>query len=100
MLASHLAGGDASAGFDLGQRGRRIGQIIRRCSTSPRVYETAGFVDVVSPGDSLALAIRDSQVVAYSLSNYLWRFPPGSQCEGDDNVDEIIPSGPRVPRMQ
>ena len=95
-LASHLGGGDASAGFDPGQRGRRTGQIIRRCSTSPRVYETAGAVDVVSPGDSLALAIRDSQVVAYSLSNYLWRFPPGSQCEGDDDEGGI----PREPRIQ
>jgi hypothetical protein len=84
-LASYLGGGE---GFDADpRRGRRIGRTVVRCAAFSTVYETPGPVDVVSPGESLALAIRDSQVVAYSLSNYLWRFPPGSQCEVADEGD-------------
>jgi hypothetical protein len=85
-VTSFLAGGGASFEFDAGPHGRRSGRAILSCSTFPTVYETAGPVDVVSPGDSLALAIRDSQVVAYFLSaQYLWRFPPGSQCDFEDD---------------
>jgi hypothetical protein len=40
-------------------------------------------------------ARRDSRVVAFYLSeHYLWQFPPGSQCDTDDEEGDIV-RGPR-----
>jgi hypothetical protein len=84
-LSYFLAGGDAPVEFESGSGGG--------CPPFPAGYETAGPVDVVAPGDSLATAIRDSRVVAFYLTELLWRFPPGSQCDSDDEVGDI-----RAPR--
>jgi hypothetical protein len=93
-LSYRLAGGDAPVEFDAGSGSRGTGQASLGCSPFPAGYETAGSVDVVTPGDSLATAIRDSRVVAFHLSaDYLWRFPPGSQCDLDDEEGDI-----RAPR--
>jgi hypothetical protein len=89
-LLYRLAGGDAPVEFDAGSGGRGTGQASLGCPPFPTGYETAEPVDVVAPGDSLATAIRDSRVVAFYLSElYLWQFPPGSQCGGDD--EDIAP---------
>lgn len=91
-LSYLLAGGDAPAEFKAGSSGRGTGQSYVGCSPFATGYQTAGPVDVVAPGDSLAAAIRDSRVVAFSLTQlYLWQFPPGSQCLDDWD----IPIGPR-----
>lgn len=95
-LSYRLAGGDTPVEFDAGHGGRGTGQASLGCSPFPRGYETAEPVDVVAPGDSLATAIRDSRVVAFYLSElYLWQFPPGSQCDPDDEEGNI----PREPRI-
>ena len=80
--------------FDTGSGGRGTGQGSLVCSPFPAGYETEEPVDVVAPGDSLATAIRDSRVVAFYLSKFLWQFPPGSQCADDE--DENIPREPHV----
>jgi len=90
-LSKRLAGSDLSVEFDTGIRGIQTGRTFSRCSPFPSRYETAGPVDVVSPGESLAIAIRDSHVVAsYLLQRYLWQFPPGSQCEIDDEDGDLF----------
>jgi hypothetical protein len=95
-LASRLAGTDVAADLDAGLNSRKTGRISLRCAPFPAAYQTAGPVDVVSPGDSLAQAIWDSRVVAFYITDvYLWHFPPGSQCEGDDD-EESVPRGPRT----
>jgi hypothetical protein len=43
-------------------------------------YETSGPVAAVAEGDSLGVAIHDSQVVAFFLDRMLSQFRPGSQC--------------------
>ena len=51
-------------------------------------FQTTGPVAAVSPGDSLDLAIHDSRVVAYRLSQVFLRlFPPGSQCSDTEEDD-------------
>lgn len=93
-LSYHLAGADAPVEFDAGSGGRGTGQASLGCPPFPVGYETAGPVDVVAPGNSLATAIRDSRVVAFYLSErYLWYFPPGSQCGFDEDIDTF--RGPR-----
>jgi hypothetical protein len=83
-LSKRLAG-ELPVEFDTSTRRIQIERASSTCSPFPSRYETAGPVDVVSPGESLAIAIRDSHVVAfYLLERYLWQFPPGSQCEIDD----------------
>ncbi len=83
---SKRLGGDFSVDFDGVVRGTQISRTFSSCSPSPAGYETSAPVDVVNPGDSLAAAIHDSRVVASILSErFLWQFPPGSQCEGDDD---------------
>jgi hypothetical protein len=92
-LSKRLAGDDA---LDAGLSGRVTERVSVSCPRFSTDYETAGPVDVVNPGDSLAAAIRDSRVVAFYLSErYLWQFPPGSQCEEDDDDGNIV----REPRM-
>lgn len=79
-LSQRLAGGDSTIDLDALVRGVQFRP--SGCSASPAGYETSGHVNVVAPGDSLAAAIHDSQVVASTLlERYLWQFPPGSQCE-------------------
>jgi hypothetical protein len=96
-LSYRLAGGELPDEFDKGIRGIQTGRASPGCSPFTTGYETAGPVDVVSPGDSLAAAIRDSRVVAfYLLERYLWQFPPGSQCDGDEGDDGGIPREPRM----
>jgi len=81
-LAYLLAGGDVPAGFPAVHGTRQTGPVASNCSSPARDYETAQPVAVVTPGESLDLAIRDSRVVADHLSEtLLWLFPPGSQCE-------------------
>jgi len=93
-LSKRLAG-DLPVEFDTSIRRIQIERASSTCSPFPSRYETAGPVDVVSPGESLAIAIRDSHVVAsYLLERYLWQFPPGSQCEEDDDGNIA-----REPRM-
>ena len=63
-------------------------KILPVCSGSIAVYQATGPVERVEPGDTLAAAVHDSQVVAYLLSEiFLRQFPPGSQCL-DDRVDD------------
>lgn len=72
--------GDADAP-DVGLHGRGVERVSTVCTAYSPSYKTAGAVDVVTPGDSLAEAIADSRVVAFVLSErFLWQFPPGSQC--------------------
>jgi hypothetical protein len=81
-LAYRLAGGDVPAGFPAVSGTRPTGPAAFKCSSPARYYETTQPVAVVTPGESLDLAIRDSRVVADHLSEtLLWLFPPGSQCE-------------------
>ena len=83
-LARRLAGGDGSVEPDPDPVDHKSGRVTLICSQPLTAYETAGPVDVVTPGDPLARAIRDSRVVAFTLTEqFLWRFPPGSQCEID-----------------
>ncbi|SRR6266542_1546343 len=90
-LSKRLAGSDLPVEFDTGIRGIQTGRAFSSCSPFPSRYETAGPVDVVSSGESLAIAIRDSHVVAsYLLERYLWQFPPGSQCEIDDEDGDVF----------
>ena len=95
-LSKNLGAADAP---DIGLEGRGSARVTTVCTAYRPVYVTAGAVDVVTPGDSLATAIADSRVVAFVLSErFLWQFPPGSQCEGDDGDDDG--NIPREPRMQ
>ena len=85
-LSYRLAGG-ATVLSDRAVNGK-TGRVSIICSPFNTAYETAGPVDVVTPGDSLALAIRDSRVVAFLLTEqFLWQFPPGSQCEAEEAED-------------
>jgi hypothetical protein len=59
------------------------------CSPIVSGYETSGPVLAVTEGDSLSLAIHDSQVVAVYLDRLLSQYPPGSQCGiGADDPDD------------
>jgi hypothetical protein len=94
-LSYRLAGGDIPSEF-----GAVSGTVAARrtASSCPSflAYRTTGPVEVVEPGDSLATALADSRVVAfYLLERFLWQFPPGSQCEGDDEDGNVV----REPRM-
>lgn len=90
-LSYQLAGGDAPPEFG-SQGGGNSGDTTLRCSPFPTRYETAGAVAIVEPGPALAVAIRDSQLVAFSLSEvYLVRFPPGSGCDGYDGAGDTLP---------
>ncbi len=80
-LAKRLGGG-AGGGLDEGSGGGKVGRVSVSCLPFSTAYETAGPVDAVTPGDSLARAIADSRIVSFYLTErYLWLFPPGSQCE-------------------
>jgi hypothetical protein len=66
----------------------RAPKVLSSCSGSITVYQATEPVAKVEPGDTLAAAVHDSQVVAYLLSEiFLRQFPPGSQCL-DDRVDD------------
>jgi outer membrane murein-binding lipoprotein Lpp len=66
----------------------RAPKVLSSCSGSVAVYQATEPVVRVEPGDTLAAAVHDSQVVAYILSEiFLRQFPPGSQCL-DDRVDD------------
>jgi hypothetical protein len=89
-LSFLLAGGDAPAELQPDMGARDSGRSSSACSTFPTGYETSGPVGLVDPATSLALAIRDSRVVEYYVSElYLWHFPPGSQCSSDDDIDAV-----------
>jgi hypothetical protein len=49
-------------------------------------YETSGPVAAVTEGESLHIAIQDSEFVTFLLDRMLQQFPPGSQC-GLGSVD-------------
>ncbi|HKA37399.1 MAG TPA: hypothetical protein VKH43_11315, partial [Thermoanaerobaculia bacterium] len=62
-------------------------------SASARSYETPGSVGAVNGAEALDLAIRDSRVVVFVLSEiYLWIFPPGSQCEEPEVTGDFASS--------
>lgn len=85
-LSKRLGTSDLPDDFEGVIRGFKTGRSSSRCSPFPAGYATAGPVDIVNPGASLAAAIHDGQFVAFSLSErYLWQFPPGSQCEEEDD---------------
>jgi hypothetical protein len=53
-------------------------------------YETSGSVAAVAEGESLRMAVHDSQVATVFLDRILSRFPPGSQCGlGEDEPDRM-----------
>ena len=85
-LSKRLGSSDLPDDFEGVIRGFKTGRTSSRCSPFPAGYATAGPVDIVNPGASLAAAIHDGQFVAFSLSErFLWQFPPGSQCEEEDD---------------
>ena len=60
-------------------------------SASARSYETSGPVAAAVTPEQVDAAIRDSRVVAFTLSElYLWIFPPGSQCESFESGGDIV----------
>jgi len=70
----------------------RAPKVLSSCSGSIAIYQTTERVAKVEPGDTLAAAVHDSQVVAYILSEiFLRQFPPGSQCLGDREDDPKRP---------
>jgi hypothetical protein len=90
-LSKRLGTSDLPVDFQGVIRGFKTGRSASRCSPFPAGYATAGPVDIVSPGDSLAAAIHDAEFVAFSLSeSYLWQFPPGSQCEDDHEEGDAV----------
>jgi hypothetical protein len=53
-------------------------------------YQTSGLVAAVEEGESLRMAVHDSQVAAFFLDRLLSQFPPGSQCgSGQDDPDRV-----------
>jgi hypothetical protein len=53
-------------------------------------YETSGSVAEVTDGESLRVAIHDSEVVTFFLDQMLSQFPPGSQCgSGQNDLDRM-----------
>jgi hypothetical protein len=53
-------------------------------------YQTTGSVASVEEGESLRMAIHDSQVAAFFLDRLLSQFPPGVQCgSGQSDLDRM-----------
>jgi hypothetical protein len=91
-LSFLLAGGEVPSEFDSGRPSDGGGSDVPCPSASARSYETAGPVAAVDGAEAVDLAIRDSRVVAFTLSEiYLWIFPPGSQCESSAGSGDIVP---------
>ena len=91
-LSYLLAGGEVPSEFDSGWNSAGGGPGAPCPAASARNYETDGPVAAVDGAEALDLAIRDSRVVAFTLSEiYLWIFPPGSQCEASAGSGDIVP---------
>jgi hypothetical protein len=87
-----IAGGEVPSEFDSGWFSAGGGSGAPCASASAKGYETAGPVAAVRGAEAVDLAIRDSRVVAFILSEtYLWLFPPGSQCEASAGSGDIVP---------
>jgi len=90
-LSFRLSGGEVPDEFDSAWTSDG-GPIVPCPAASSRSYETEGPVAAAATAESVDLAIRDSRVVAFTLSElYLWIFPPGSQCESSDGRGDIVP---------